>query len=217
MWDPPEGDTSDLPSERKDDSFVAGYAASPLKPLKHFLHFATACGVFPAIFGDRNIHYTIDCESWKPYWCVLFTVIWLGWGIGLQAYCLLNTVTEEFSSIFAPKDKSPKYALSSTDQLVMVLVPASFMLFWFIFTIINWTRIRYFSEICHSFSQRGFRINGSPEYHTILDFLGMFFLFLVGQTIGKRQNQSNGRAEIAFNPSVSASSISRLVGSRVPI
>lgn len=64
------------------------YAKSPLKPLTHFLNLGTLVGVFPAESGERKIRFVLTF-SIKLVWAIVFSVVWLGLGVGVGAYCCM--------------------------------------------------------------------------------------------------------------------------------
>ena len=77
----------------------SSYAISPLKPLSHFLNLGTLVGVFPAESGDRKIRFALTF-SIKIIWAILFTVLWLGTGVGVAAYCCIYNDTSSLDTAF---------------------------------------------------------------------------------------------------------------------
>ena len=77
----------------------ASYAISPLKPLTHFLNLGTLVGVFPAESGDRKIRFVLAFSA-KLIWAILFTILWLGVGVGVATYCCMYNSTSALSSAF---------------------------------------------------------------------------------------------------------------------
>ena len=77
----------------------ASYAISPLKPLTHFLNLGTLVGVFPAESGDRKIRFVLAFSA-KLIWAILFTILWLGIGVGVATYCCMYNSTSSLSSAF---------------------------------------------------------------------------------------------------------------------
>jgi hypothetical protein len=125
----------------------------------------------------------------QAVWSIIFTVIWMIWGVALAFYCATNdssiTRTNHTGiwSILEVKTINQNYTLSSTDQVVVVGTPFLLILAWIVSLVLGWSRIPYLAELCNCFCKRGFRIDSSPEVKVIWQFLINYFIFFIGQTI----------------------------------
>lgn len=178
-----ESDKKSLKSADIEDALIdPSYAVSPMKPFRHFLNLGTLVGVFPADSDERLIHFALVC-SLQVVWAVVFTILWLGLGIGVATYCCIYNSTSGLSTVFQVKTDNVNMTLTSTDQLVVMSTPWMLVGAWFTFLILGWTRIDKYGDLCSAYCSRGFQIGSYPEKMTLIQFAINYVLFVVGQTI----------------------------------
>ena len=83
----------------EDKIIQSSFARSPLKPLTNFLNLGVLVGVFPAQSSERKIRFYFGF-SIQLIWAIIFTVIWLGFGIGVATYTCIYNDTSELSTAF---------------------------------------------------------------------------------------------------------------------
>ncbi len=166
----------------EDKAIDPSYAVSPLKPFSHFLNLGTLVGAFPSDSDGRHIDFNIGI-SLKMIWAILFSVLWLGLGVGVATYCTIYNSTSSLSSTFLVKTDNANLTLTSTDQLIVLSTPWILVGAWFLFLVLSWTRINKYSDLCYNFSKRGFRIGDYPASMTMFQFGTNYFIFIIGQAI----------------------------------
>ena len=180
VWNESIGNTNIKDFEEK--VIDSTYARSPLKPLSNFLNLGVLVGVFPAVSSERKIRFHFGF-SVQLIWALIFTVLWLGLGVGVATYTCMHNDTSALSSAFYVKTTDTSLVLTATDQLVVIATPWLLVLAWFLFLVLSWSRINKYSDLCYHFCQRGFRIGGEAEYWTLTQFGTNYLIFLVGQAV----------------------------------
>ena len=180
IWNESIGNTNIKDFEEK--VLDSTYARSPLKPLTNFLNLGVLVGVFPAQSSERKIRFHFGF-SVQLIWALIFTVLWLGLGVGVATYTCMYNDTSSLSSAFYVKTTDSSLILTATDQLIVLATPWILVFAWILFLILSWSRINKYSDLCYNFCQRGFRIGNEAEYWTLTQFGTNYLIFLVGQAV----------------------------------
>ena len=180
IWNESIGNTNIKDFEEK--VLDSTYARSPLKPLTNFLNLGVLVGVFPAQSSERKIRFHFGF-SVQLIWALIFTVLWLGLGVGVATYTCMYNDTSSLSSAFYVKTTDASLILTATDQLIVLATPWILVFAWILFLILSWSRINKYSDLCYNFCQRGFRIGNEAEYWTLTQFGTNYLIFLVGQAV----------------------------------